>query len=143
MYPPVIKHGNGKWTIYQIFLARNLHSVRGFPVSMFDYPPEGRGFPIAFARGCAAAETAPIAAKGLIRWHGQADRAHALHVAGGVKILDAGGDGCRCTAHVLQVVGAGHQNHLPRSHDFKRQMRKQLAMKKKGRNKDELRNAIT
>ena len=48
----------------------------------------------------------------LIGWHGQTDRAHALHVAGGVKILNARGDRCRCTARVLQVVGAGHQNNL-------------------------------
>ena len=29
-YPPVIKHGNGKSIIYQMLLAINLHSLRGF-----------------------------------------------------------------------------------------------------------------
>ena len=91
MYPPVIKR-SGESTIYR---RKKLLSIGDFP-------------------GPPLMENA-ASAKMLIGWHRQTDRAHAFHVAGGVKILDACGDGCRCTARVLQVVGAGHQNHLPRS----------------------------
>ena len=43
LYPPVIKHGTGNYTIfiYLIFLARNLYSWGIFQAAMFD---ETRGY---------------------------------------------------------------------------------------------------
>ena len=35
-YPPVIKHGNGKWTIYVILIIKPPFSSGSFQQAMFD-----------------------------------------------------------------------------------------------------------